>query len=458
MNDYVFIRKIDFFSIIIILYTFIFLMSYEVSKNFLLLHLLIFSIILSLSLLMYYNKIYLKINLLISSFMTYLIFYFFIQSMFFDAEDFDIKQKLVIILKLSIFYISSMFLIYPLSLYKKYIIYYFYCCFLFILMAINNLSIMEKSIYFLNSFLPIFILFYILQKLEYEKVNFKIFNMFIWFYFLSLLISIFIIFNLIHWEIDFFYKLYENSPFALVNNLPRTWFTTFLGLDLFRRFNGTLADPIIFGYISATILLILTYSKDKKILIFPIVLFFLLSSLSKGSYALYILVIVLNIIGFKFFYKNIFYWLLFVLICVVSLAFGSLGQGSSADVHFLGLILPFLNLLDYSIIEILIGHGFTSGGNLAKGIGIINELNWLQTGAESGIGTIFYQTGLLGLLFIITIFYRQIEISKLFAKNLITVYFILMFTQENLINMNYLMLLFIGIIFFNKLERKLNVR
>lgn len=458
MNNCLYIRKVDLFSIIIISYSFIFLVSYEISKDFLLFHILFFSLMLSLILLIHYNKIYLKINLLISSFMTYLIFYFFIESIFFNSEDFYIKQKLVVIFKLSIFYISSVFVMYTPKLEKKHILYYSYCCFLLMLFSINNLSIMEKSIYFLNSFMPIFILFYILQKLEYKKVTFKIFNLFIWFYFLSLLISIFIMFNLIHWETDFFYKLYENSPFALVNDLPRTWFTTFLGLDLFRRFNGTLADPIIFGYISATVLLIITYSKDKKILIYPIVLFFLLSSLSKGSYALYILVVALNIVGFKFYYKNIFYWLLFVLICVMGLAFGSLGKGSSVDIHFLGLVFPFLNLLDYSMIEILIGHGFTSGGNLAKGIGIVNESNWLQTGAESGIGTIFYQTGLLGLLFVIIIFYKQIQKSKLYAKNFITIYFVLMFTQENLINMNYLMLLFIGVIFLNKLERKSNVR
>jgi hypothetical protein len=122
---------------------------------------------------------------------------------------------------------------------------------------------------------------------------------------------------------------------------------------------------------------------------------------------------------------------------------------SSASIHILGLTLPFINIGEYSFIEVLFGHGIGSGGNALKGVigSDMSIMEWLQTGSESGIGTIFYQLGSIGLMNIIIINYRIIfSLRTLEAKFIYFFYFLNMFIQENLINLNLLLLVFFTII------------
>lgn len=394
-----------------------------------------------------------RLNMFFSLYFIYLIYYFFMESIFIVEEDFDSKQKLIVFFKLIIFYIMSSFLIFYKSRTKNNGWYlYAYFIFLLFVFSLNHLSILEKSIYYLNSFLPLLIVFFLLHTLNNIKIKQEVLSFSFYMYILSLLLSIYLLFDIVEWNQIFFHLLYKNSPFALVDGLPRTWVTTFLDYDFFRRFNGTLADPIIFGYLSSVMLIISIYSQDKKIFLAPLIFIFLLLSFSKGSIYLFLMLLILNNLQLYRLYQSYLYWFLFVLFIVGLNAWLSLGRGSSADVHYIGLAFPFLNIFDYNIVDFLFGHGFSSGGNLAKGMGIIDETTWLLTGSESGIGTIFYQTGLFGLIFVFYIFYKQIKISLYYAQNFLTIYMVLMFTQENLINMNYLLLLLSGTLVLNSYD------
>jgi len=140
---------------------------------------------------------------------------------------------------------------------------------------------------------------------------------------------------------------------------------------------------------------------------------------------------------------------LLIIICIGLQVFIAGILKTSASIHILGLTLPFINIGDYSFVEILFGHGIGSGGNSLKGVigSDMPIMEWLQSGSESGIGTLFYQLGSIGLLSILVINYKIIFLLKtLEAKFIYFFYFLNIFIQENLINFNLLLLVFFTII------------
>ncbi len=383
-----------------------------------------------------------RIELLLNSYIIFLMSFFYFETLFVSSEDLEIQTKMVTIVKLMVFYIPAALLIVHQfiqnKIYKSDGIYLLYMLYLLVLIPNNPLSLMEKSAYIFNSFFVILIVFFLLHKFQKMKLSPNL----IFFLFLATsIIGLYLMFDsAIGWNKVFFEAFYHNSPFDLVNDLPRTWFTSFLDYELFQRFNGILSDPIIYGFLASMMLIIAMKDQKSLRLYIPLILFFLFYSFSKGAIYLAFMTWFLYLINVRFVYTKFLFWLLFILVLVGFNALVSLGKGSSADIHFIGLVSPFIHMNEYSVLEMLFGHGFTSGGNIAKSLEIVTNDNWLATGAESGIGMIFYQTGLIGLSFIIYFFYKSIENSSIFTRHFISVYFVLLFTQENLANMNYLVL------------------
>lgn len=383
-----------------------------------------------------------RIGFILNSYLIFLISFFYLETLFITTDDLHMKIKMVIIVKLMIFYFPSMLLILQhLSrnmMTKSDGIYIFYALYLVALIPNNPLSLMEKSAYLFNTFFVILIIFFLLHKFQKIKLSP---NLIFFIFLVTSVMGLYLMFDIgIGWNKNFFEAFYHNSPFDLVNNLPRTWFTAFLDYELFQRFNGILSDPIMYGFFASMMLIIAMKDQKSLRLFIPFILFFLFYSFSKGAIYLVFMTWFLYLVNVRFVYTKFLFWLLFILLLVGFNALVSLGKGSSADIHFIGLVSPFIHINEYSMWEMVFGHGFTSGGNIAKSLEIVTNDNWLVTGAESGIGMIFYQTGLIGLAFIIYFFYKSTINRSIFTKHFISVYFVLFFTQENLANMNYLVL------------------
>ena len=321
-----------------------------------------------------------------------------------------------------------------------------------------------KFIYFLNSFLPMFLILFILTHLLLLKEEFNIQKSFkkylnptlavvIGFVLISYIFGLILYFN--KWEVFDIGTLYSLKGYEPIEGLPRSWWAQIENIA-FIRFPITLENPITASYLSAFLTMILIYlSRYTLAFIFFI---FTLFSFSKGAIialALYVITIIFSRI-FPLFKKiclkifNSFTMITLLIIIYIGLQVFIAGiLKTSASIHILGLTLPFINIGDYSFVEVLFGHGIGSGGNSLKGVigSDMPIMEWLQSGSESGIGTLFYQLGSIGLLSILVINYKIIFLLKtLEAKFIYFFYFLNMFIQENLINLNLLLLVFFTII------------
>lgn len=248
------------------------------------------------------------------------------------------------------------------------------------------------------------------------------------------------------WSSDMFRELYENSGFALVNGLPRTWFTTLNGTDYFQRFNGILTDPILMGYFSATIFISNFFGSNHttyRLLMTTLSAVVMLISGSKGAVAFTLMTILFSNKHFYVMFKSLWRVVLGALVSVASVWYFFHDSSSSASVHLAGLVGPIEGLFQTSPAQALFGHGYGAGGNISKAMAVTDESNWLLRGAESGVGTMLYQVGVVGLLAIFAGFAYLIRIYTRCCSAAVFAYFILTFLQENLINLNYLVFLFL---------------
>lgn len=235
-----------------------------------------------------------------------------------------------------------------------------------------------------------------------------------------------------------------------IDGYPRNWWS-YLGGSLYLRLAGTAEDPVFFGYI-AGFLAYIWLSRGSPVWAGLLVLL-VIASLVKGAMML--------LLGGVVFWAILYFsrpvsflrsWLAITLLGGL-IAFYVIASGisqTSADVHVLGLWLPFEQMLkgETSIIESVFGHGIGSSGNLYKSISEepLSNLAWLQGGAESSFGLIFYQTGFVGLALLLALILRGFQRCRMdAARGLWIVYWANAAVQENLINLNYLTLLFITV-------------
>jgi hypothetical protein len=327
-----------------------------------------------------------------------------------------------------------------------------------------------KLIYLLNSFLPLLFILFILTHILYLNKKIKFGFIFTTYINTSFYILVFwallgytygLILYIDNWkffDIATFYTLKGHEP---INGLPISWWIP-IGDTLFFRFPSIFENPITAGYFSAFFSMTLFFLR--KNLLATLFFIFTLMSVSKGAILFLLLfMIVLLISNTKTIIRTLLLKILNSPIVLLILLIGylflqylvSIFFHTSATIHMLGLTLPFNNIFQYSIYEVLFGHGIGSGGNFhaAASGESLEEITWLTRGAESGIGTIFYQLGFSGLALILSISYKLVFIFQTIESRFIYFfYFLNIFMQENLINQNLLILVFLSILIieFNK--------
>lgn len=324
-----------------------------------------------------------------------------------------------------------------------------------------------KIIYLFNSFLPfwliLILLYFFLIEINNNSVFRKSFYLILnqtYFILIAILLGIYscgfiLYFN--SWEGINFEHIYSLKGYELLEGFPRSWWFP-LGDKLYFRFVALVDNPITSGYISS--LICITALSKRYWFIF---IFFLIScilSFSKGS-----MLLLFSCTFFGLFYtifpsltakmskkllSSVYIFIIIILFLVALVTAMMQLTQTSADIHWLGLTLPFLHIQEYTLTEFIFGHGIGSGGNFLKGaMGSenISFMTWLKSGSESGIGTIFYQIGLCGLFFFVLAYLKVYKLLQApYCKIIMIVYFFNLLLQENLLNLNILILLFFSII------------
>lgn len=306
-----------------------------------------------------------------------------------------------------------------------------------------------KLSYLINSFIPMILILVLINGINSkysfkDGLYFKDIKPIFFIVTISIVIGIFL--QATSWSYFDFERNQATKGFGLLNGLPRNWWFEFNN-NSYLRFCGTLEDPILMSYLTSTLAIVaLVYKKWIYFFIFSVAC---LATLGKGAILLLIIITMLKLTRLKLNsnLKVILLMLGVAMLYIVNIL-GMLGPETSADVHALGLTLPFINIPNISSFEIFFGHGVGSGGNILKAYlqSDIDYHTWLSTGSESGIGTIFYQTGFVGLLsFIYCCIKSSNKLKSQDSKVFFAIYFLNLFLQENLINFNYLFLLLIAI-------------
>jgi|TARA_X000001388_G_scaffold35536_1_gene25037 hypothetical protein len=239
---------------------------------------------------------------------------------------------------------------------------------------------------------------------------------------------------------EFFSEHQGNKGFSLYNGLPLTWWTV-LGDHVIARFPGTSDDPILFGYISSALCIV--FLSGRKYLLAALFSFAAIISLSKGALIWLIATSLMAGMTTKIKQRNYIYIVGSIVLVAGYLSFAS-AANTSANVHIVGLVSPIVSAITSFGPSSLIGNGVGSSGNLLK-IFLMGDLDtdsWLAGGAESGIGLLVYQIGFIGTgAFILAAFRIFGMLSSPFAKCAWIIYWVNASMQENLINLNYIIII-----------------
>ena len=203
------------------------------------------------------------------------------------------------------------------------------------------------------------------------------------------------------------------------------------------RIPGLFADPIVAGYALSTLFFFFFFSiRNLKIILLTIILILIIMTFSKAAY-LMLTVGVLGLLIYKLKLSVNKKIVLIVGMYGLTLTFAILralqdGVTDSSAIHVLGLVLPFSQSFGMNYI---FGNNLGSGGNMG---------GWVEQGAESFIGLLMYNTGLIGVLVVVFIFFK-LTIIAIKRKDLIGKFFITVllptfwasFLQENSFNLSY---------------------
>lgn len=332
--------------------------------------------------------------------------------------------------------------------------------------------------YLLNTYFPLFFL-YLLFFVDVEVKSFNINRAKLDFTLLFL-----ILINLLYVVLDYltcfdfsaamssvlgFFR--EDSVAIIVNvcGMPKSFdagtVTNFIGFDDVIRVSGIIGDFILAGHfwggIAFYILYFSKFSKPFRLLFATICVFFLVISLSKGAIiALFSCVIIYQIINNSF--NKVLKSILcstFVIFMILFLIIISIGSNDSSSIHYLGLIGPFEKGFNFNYV---FGNDLHSGGNLSNQA--FSEK--LSSGAESFIGLLMHNVGILGVVMFIII-HLKIVISavnrddKFYSAGtaIVLSMFIPSFLQENVYNLSYIApkILVIFFLFFSFSNSKVSM-
>lgn len=303
-----------------------------------------------------------------------------------------------------------------------------------------------KLQYLANSFIPIALLitFISLKSQAPDLPSYSNTNIRPWAVLLLLSAPIGALISLVLIPPEYFLEQQSAKGYELISGYPRPWWTN-IGDNLYLRFPGTSEDPILFGYITAAVSLALISEKKKALAILTILLTFI--SMSKGAIIWLIGSLILSVLSEKLKQKRLVYFASSSAIIALYLQ-GASNLKTSASVHLVGLLSPIQNALSSPGIESMLGHGIGSSGNILKSylMGDLSHDDWLSGGAESGLGLVIYQSGLLGgITLALATFSAFKKLKSPLSKSAWAIYWINALMQENLVNLNYLICLFVVI-------------
>jgi hypothetical protein len=332
-----------------------------------------------------------------------------------------------------------------------------------ILIFLTSISFLKSSDlftglkYLLNVYFPLIISFIFLLNLSNIKINpllYKYNKLF--FNIICLIIFVNIYFIILH----IFSFINLNEFYFIVGNELRGGsegnFRTIIFNMQIERFSGIFADPILAGYFFVSIFfyfLLFVKNQYLKFFLLLIIASLIALTISKASYLMLLLGFISYIIyktklrkSFKIFTIIILYG--FTLLFAILRALKD-GITDSSAIHVLGLTLPFANSLGLNYI---FGHDLGSGGNMG---------GWVQQGAESFVGLLMYNTGLIGVFIYIYLIFHTVKYT-VSVKSIVNFYVLIVwlpvmwasFLQENSFNMSFtiprLILLIFIIVFSHK--------
>lgn len=189
-----------------------------------------------------------------------------------------------------------------------------------------------------------------------------------------------------------------NHGGVIPSQLPTLWFTSIFGIT-FRRMASFFMEPVNISYFFAVPLVLSAVLKRKVYFIVFLLAVFL--TFGKGGWLVSFIAIFSYIILKKFKSRYIFVYLITIMVCFVILlgfAYFRITPGTALP-HLWGFMSIWSN-----IIHTPLGNGLGAGGNFATVFTDKNVYNILNTGAESGLATIVYKMGILGLVFYLGFF------------------------------------------------------
>ncbi len=251
--------------------------------------------------------------------------------------------------------------------------------------------------------------------------------------------------NFIYLDVQHADLAYEIRGWKYPGMMPNQLFSSDQGLWIF-RYSSLFGDPIIAGYFFSTILIVfLEFLLSRGVswarLVIGVMgigvgLFGLLMAHSKGASLLAVLYLL-----FRGSYRvGRHTHFIMVFLSIFAIAIFSLKSDTSAKIHFAGFVGPF----SAPVPEILLGHGFGGGGNLAFVMGIANPSDWLQRGAESGIGALVYQAGVLVVMLLVFVVFREISLQKRILVPYMSAIVVIACFQENIVTISVSLILGIG--------------
>ena len=253
-----------------------------------------------------------------------------------------------------------------------------------------------KFIYLLNSFLPMFFILFILTHLlllnnktniqneltAYLNVSFYLIASWAMFGYLYGLV-----FYFDSWEIFDIGTFYSLKGYEAIEGLPRSWWIP-IGDSIIFRFPATFENPITASYFAAFFAMT-AFSLRQYLLGFTFFIFTLIS-ISKGAILFLLLAafvilssrisLLLRGLLLRILDSPTILTLLLIGYIIFQIALSEVFE-SSASIHIMGLVLPFKNIDQYSIFELLFGHGIGSRENFFKAAlgGEIDVNTWLKS-------------------------------------------------------------------------------
>lgn len=208
----------------------------------------------------------------------------------------------------------------------------------------------------------------------------------------------------IHTWYDFFHadaiiEAKVNTPGSLNGYLkPGFWTTTVFKIQV-NRMVSFFYEPVNLAYFLA-VAMILAFSF-KNVMLTVIFGVGLLLTFGKGGYIIVFITLLTGGLLKEVRTKKVYFWIIIVVISVVSVF-------SILYIKFFpGATLPHvwgIQSIPNNLISSPLGHGLSAGGNFASIYEGSSLYSTMDTGSESGIGTLVYKMGLPGIILILCYF------------------------------------------------------